>query len=261
MVTNNQEPPISSSINENEVRKFNVLAEEWWDPKGKFKPLHQMNPIRLDYINSQIMLEFDRDLSTPLPFEGLTILDIGCGGGLLTEPMARLGAKVHGIDVAEKNIAIAKEHAIALGLNIVYEEISSEELAKSGVTFDVVLCLEVIEHVNAPQDFLFSCRQLINKNGLFICSTLNRNPKSFLMAILGAEYFLRMLPVGTHDWSKFIKPEELKSMLGNVGFDMVDLKGLVFNPFFTEWSLSARDFDVNYITASILSVPHNSGDL
>ena len=246
---------MSSSINEDEVRKFNVLAEEWWDPKGKFKPLHQMNPIRLDYINSQIMLEFDRDLSGHLPFEGLNILDIGCGGGLLTEPMARLGATVHGIDVAEQNIAVAQEHAQSLDLNIVYENKSSEELAEQGITFDVVLSLEVIEHVNAPQDFLVSCRELVKKDGLFICSTLNRNPKSFIMAILGAEYFLRMLPIGTHDWGKFIKPEELKSMLGNVGLDMIDLKGFVFNPLFSEWSLSDRDFDVNYITTSVLSEP------
>lgn len=256
MVSKKQESTTSGSINDEEVRKFNDLAEEWWDPKGKFKPLHQMNPIRLDYINSQIMLEFDRDLNAPLPFEGLNILDIGCGGGLLTEPMARLGATVHGIDVAEQNILIAKEHAESLDLDIEYKTIAAEELVVEGIKFDVVLCLEVIEHVNDPQEFLFSCRQLMNNDGLLICSTLNRNPKSFLMAILGAEYFLRMLPVGTHDWGKFIKPDELKTMLGNVGLDMVDLKGFVFNPFFSEWSLSDRDFDVNYITTSVISEYH-----
>lgn len=255
MAIKKQEPSLSISINEEEVRKFDALAQEWWDPKGKFKPLHQMNPTRLDYINSQIMLEFDRDLSTPLPFKDLSILDIGCGGGLLTEPMARLGATVHGIDVAERNIMVATEHAKSFDLNIMYEKISSEELAEKGVKFDAVFCLEVIEHVKDPQDFLASCRRLLNRDGLFICSTLNRNAKSFMMAIVGAEYLLRMLPIGTHDWSKFIKPDELKAMLGNVGLDMIDLKGFVFNPLFSEWSLSDRDFDVNYITASKLSEP------
>ncbi len=252
MTTNKQETSVSKSVDESEVRKFNSLAEEWWNPKGKFKPLHQMNPTRLDYINSQIMLEFDRDLAETLPFKGLSILDIGCGGGLLTEPMARLGANVHGIDVAEKNVLVAKEHARNLGLDIKYEKTSSEELAETDVKFDVVLCLEVIEHVHDPQEFLFSCRKLLTDEGMFICSTLNRNAKSFMMAIVGAEYFLRMLPVGTHDWGKFVKPEELKTMLGTAGLDMVDLKGFVYNPFFSEWSISDRDFDVNYITTSVV---------
>lgn len=253
MTIKNQQNHASNSVYDSEVQKFNSLAEDWWNPKGKFKPLHQMNPIRLDYINSQIMLEFDRDLNEPSPFKGLDILDIGCGGGLLTEPMTRLGATVQGIDAAEKNIVVAKEHAHALGLTIEYEQISAEELAERGKQFDVVLCLEVIEHVVDSQIFIFSCRQLLKPNGLFICSTLNRNPKSFMMAIVGAEYFLRMLPIGTHNWSKFIKPEELETMVGHVGLEMIDLKGFVFNPFFSEWSLSDQDFDVNYVTTSVLT--------
>lgn len=244
-------PQMISSIDAAEVAKFQAMAADWWDPHGKFRPLHQMNPCRLDYITRQIAQEFRRDLTGPQPFAGLRILDIGCGGGLLSEPMARLGATVLGADAAERNIPVAQLHAQAQGLEIDYRHTTAEALAEAGAAFDVVLNMEVIEHVADPQAFLNTCRALLAPGGLMICSTLNRNPKSFVMAIVGAEWVMRWLPKGTHDWSKFITPDELFTMIRSAGLDPADRKGMVFNPISQHWSLSDRDLSVNYVTASI----------
>ncbi len=240
-----------TTIDPAEVAKFQAMAEEWWDPAGKFKPLHMLNPCRLDYICSQIAAEFGRDLSAPRPFDGLRLLDIGCGGGLLSEPMARLGAEVVGADAAERNIPVAQLHAEAVGLAIDYRATTAEALAAAGERFDVVLNMEVVEHVPDPLAYLTACHDLMSPGGLMVCSTLNRNPKSFMMAIVGAEWVMRWLPKGTHDWARFITPDELFALLRRAGLDPVDRKGMVFNPLAWTWSLSDRDLSVNYVTTSI----------
>jgi 2-polyprenyl-6-hydroxyphenyl methylase / 3-demethylubiquinone-9 3-methyltransferase len=240
-----------TTIDPTEVAKFEAMAAEWWNPNGKFKPLHMLNPCRLDYITGQIATEFDRDLATPKPFAGLHILDIGCGGGLLSEPMARLGATVVGADAAPRNIPVARLHAEQSGLAIDYRLTTAEDLAAAGEQYDVVLNMEVVEHVADPQAYLTACQQLLKPGGLMICSTLNRNPKSFVMAIIGAEWVMRWLPKGTHDWQKFITPDELYTLIRNAGLDPVDRKGMVFNPVTWSWSLSSRDLSCNYVTASV----------
>ena len=240
-----------STVDPTEVAKFEAMAAEWWDLEGKFKPLHMLNPCRLDYITQQISMEFDRDLSADLPFKGLRILDIGCGGGLLCEPMARLGATVVGADAAAGNIPVAKLHAEQSGLEIDYRHITAEALAGANEQFDVILNMEVVEHVASPPAYLFACQQLLCPGGLHICSTLNRNPKSFLFAIIGAEWVMRWLPKGTHDWNKFITPDELFGLLEEAGLKPVDRKGFVFNKLSWNWSISAQDLSVNYVTASI----------
>ena len=243
----------TNTIDPHEVDKFEAMAAEWWDTDGKFKPLHMLNPTRLDYIVDQIAAEFAREITTDKPFKGLKILDIGCGGGLLSEPMARLGADVVGADAAERNIPVAQIHAQQSGLEIDYRHTSAEKITESGDTFDVILNMEVIEHVADPLGFLTACRQLLKPNGLMICSTINRNPKSYLMAIIGAEHIMRWLPKGTHDWSKFITPDELFDLIKNSGLNPVDRKGFVFNPLKWDWSISNNDLSVNYVTASINS--------
>lgn len=240
-----------STVDNSEVAKFEAMAAEWWDPNGKFKPLHMLNPCRLDYITTQIAGEFGRDLSAQLPFQGLRLLDIGCGGGLLSEPMARLGAEVVGADAAPRNIPVAQVHAEQSGLSIDYRHTTAEALAEAGERFDVVLNMEVVEHVADPLAYLTACQTLLRPGGLHICSTINRNPKSFAVAILGAEYVMRWLPKGTHEWNKFITPEELFALLEKAGLRPVDRKGFVFNPIRWDWSLSARDLSVNYVTASV----------
>ncbi len=242
---------VTSTIDPAEVAKFEAMAAEWWDPNGKFKPLHLMNPCRLDYITNQIAAEFDRDLTGPLPFKGLRILDIGCGGGLLSEPMARLGADVVGADAAPRNIPVAALHAEQAGLEIDYRFTTAEDLAAAAEAFDVVLNMEVVEHVADPQAYLTACQQLLRPGGLMICSTLNRTVQSFAMAIIGAEWVMRWLPKGTHDWAKFIPPEALYALIRGAGLDPVDRKGMVFNPVKWSWSLSARDLSCNYVTTSI----------
>ncbi len=243
--------PAVNTIDPAEVAKFEAMAAEWWNPNGKFKPLHLMNPCRLDYITRQIAAEFGRDLTGRASFAGLRILDIGCGGGLLSEPMARLGAEVVGADAAPRNIPVAQLHAEQSGLTIDYRNITAEALAAAGEQFDVVLNMEVVEHVADPQAYLTACRQLLKPGGLMICSTLNRNPKSFMMAIVGAEWVMRWLPKGTHDWAKFITPDELYALIRGAGLDPVDRKGMVFNPVSWRWALSDRDLSVNYVTASV----------
>lgn len=240
----------TNTVDQGEVAKFEAMAAEWWDPKGKFKPLHMLNPCRLDYITSQIAAEFGRDLTGPSPFAGLRILDIGCGGGLLAEPMARLGADVVGADAAERNIPVAQVHAEQSGLTIDYRHTTAEAMAAAGEQFDAVLNMEVVEHVADPQGYLTACQQLLKPGGIMICSTLNRNPKSYMMAIIGAEHVMRWLPKGTHEWSKFITPDELYDLIRNAGLTPVDRKGFVFNPIAWSWSLSDRDLSVNYVTAS-----------
>ncbi|KPP86462.1 MAG: 3-demethylubiquinone-9 3-O-methyltransferase [Rhodobacteraceae bacterium HLUCCO07] len=243
-----------NTVDPGEVAKFEAMAAEWWDPTGKFKPLHLMNPCRLDYITRQIAGEFDRDLDAPKPFAGLRLLDIGCGGGLLSEPMARLGATVVGADAAARNIPVAQIHAEQSGLHIEYLHTTAEAMAEAGETFDVVLNMEVVEHVADPLAYLTACRQLLKPGGLHVCSTINRNPKSFAMAIVGAEYVMRWLPKGTHEWNKFIKPDELFDLLEQAGLRPVDKKGFVFNPISWRWSISERDLSVNYVTASLRPV-------
>jgi 2-polyprenyl-6-hydroxyphenyl methylase/3-demethylubiquinone-9 3-methyltransferase len=210
-----------------------------------------LNPCRLDYITTQIAAEFDRDLTAPLPFAGLRLLDIGCGGGLLAEPMARLGATVVGADAAARNIPVARLHAEQSGLEIDYRHTTAEDLAAAGEQFDVVLNMEVVEHVADPLAYLTACQKLLKPGGLMICSTLNRNAKSYVMAIIGAEHVMRWLPKGTHDWKKFITPDELYDLIRRAGLDPVDRKGMVFNPVSWSWSLSSRDLSVNYVTASV----------
>lgn len=240
-----------STVDPAEIAKFEAMAAEWWDPSGKFKPLHMLNPCRLDYITAQIAGEFGRDLSAQRPFEGLRLLDIGCGGGLLSEPMARLGAEVMGADAAERNIPVARVHAEQSGLAIDYRVTTAEAMAASGERFDIVLNMEVVEHVADPLSYLTACHDLLKPGGLHICSTINRNPKSFAMAIVGAEYVMQWLPKGTHEWSKFITPDELYELLRRAGLDPVDRKGFVFNPLGWSWSLSDRDLSVNFVTASL----------
>lgn len=241
----------TDSVDPAEIAKFEAMAAEWWDPAGKFKPLHMLNPCRLDYVIAQVAAEFGRDPKAPLPFAGLRLLDIGCGGGLLSEPMARLGASVVGADAAARNIPVAALHAAQSGLAIDYRHTTAEALAEAGERFDVVLNMEVVEHVPDPAAYLAACQALLRPGGLMICSTLNRNPKSFAMAIIGAEHVMRWLPKGTHDWRKFLTPDELYDLLRGAGLEPVDRKGFVFNPLGWSWRISDRDLSVNYVTASI----------
>ena len=241
----------TTTVDPSEIAKFEAMAAEWWDLNGKFKPLHMLNPCRLDYITSQIAAEFDCDLDDPAPFKGLRILDIGCGGGLLSEPMARLGAEVVGADAAGRNIPVAQVHAVQSGLTIDYRHTTAEAMADAGEQFDVILNMEVVEHVADPQTYITACQRLLKPGGLMVCSTINRNPKSFMMAIIGAEHIMRWLPKGTHEWRKFITPDELFELIANAGLSPVDRKGFVFNPISWGWSLSDRDLSVNYVTASV----------
>jgi 2-polyprenyl-6-hydroxyphenyl methylase/3-demethylubiquinone-9 3-methyltransferase len=242
--------PTNQSIDLKEIKKFEEMASEWWDSQGKFKPLHHMNPCRLDYIISQIEIEFNRSTIDKNAFNGINILDIGCGGGLLSEPMARLGANVTGIDAAAKNIPIAQIHAKQSGLDINYKLATAESLLAEQIQFDVILNMEVIEHVKNPKEYVNTCSKLLKPNGLMICSTINRTSKSFFLAILGAEYVLRWLPKGTHQWNKFIKPNELYDIISSAGLELVDKRGFVLNPIAWEWQTSDRDLSVNYVTTS-----------
>lgn len=244
-------PDPQTTVDPAEVAKFEAMSAEWWDPTGKFKPLHMMNPVRLDYITRAIAGHFGRDLAHDAPFEGLRLLDIGCGGGLLSEPMARLGAAVIGADAAERNIPVAKIHAEQSGLEIDYRFTTAEALAAAGEQFDVVLNMEVVEHVASPIDYLTACRELLKPGGLMVASTINRNPKSYMMAIFGAERVMRWLPVGTHEWHKFVTPRELEDLITRAGLTLTDTSGFVFNPISWSWSISDKDFSVNYVTSSV----------
>jgi 2-polyprenyl-6-hydroxyphenyl methylase/3-demethylubiquinone-9 3-methyltransferase len=240
-----------SSIDPAEVAKFQAMAREWWDPNGKFKPLHMLNPTRLDYVTGQIAAQFGRDLSTPLPFGGLTVLDIGCGGGLMAEPMARLGARVTGADAAAGNIVVASLHAQQQDLTIDYRATTAEALVAEGHGYDVVMALEIVEHVADPASFVATCRDLVKPGGMLIQSTLNRTARSFAAAIVGAEWVMRWLPKGTHDWHRFITPDELAQMTAASGLEVLDRCGMVFNPLAWRWSLSHRDLSVNYALTAL----------
>lgn len=243
-------PGDAGHVDAAEVAKFAAMAEEWWDPRGKFRPLHLMNPTRLDYVAAQIAAEFDRDRAAPAPFAGLRILDVGCGGGLVAEPMARLGAEVTGIDAAAAARPVAALHAARAGLAIDYRTASAEDLVAAGETFDAVLALEIVEHVPDRAAFLRACAGLARPGGLVILSTLNRTAKSYAAAILGAERVLRWLPPGTHDWARFPTPQELAAHAEAAGLSVVDRKGMVFDPLGWSFALSATDLSVNYFLAA-----------
>jgi len=234
-----------STVNKDEIEKFSKLADEWWDINGKFKPLHMFNPIRIEYILDITTTHFKIDKSKKFPLKNLKILDIGCGGGLISEPMTRLGANMTAIDASSKNISIAKMHAKKNNLDITYLNNAPESLDLQK-KFDVILNLEIIEHVENLDLYLKSCSKLLKPNGIMFTATLNRTLTSYIKAIVGAEYILRWLPIGTHDWNKFIKPEELESKITKLNFSIIDLTGLSFNPFFQEWKKST-DSSVNYI--------------
>ena len=233
-----------SSVNKKEIEKFSNMADEWWDPHGKFKPLHKFNPIRIKYIKENIIEQF-KIKNKAKPLSGINILDIGCGGGLLSEPMCRLGANITGIDASIKNIKIAKLHAKKNGLKINYI-CSSPEKLKIAKKFDVILNMEIVEHVEDISFFLKSCSKLLKKNGLMFVATINKTLKSYVFAIVGAEYVLRWLPIGTHEWEKFVKPEELKEILTKNNLSLKKFDGMHFNIIKDEWSIT-NDLSVNYI--------------
>ena len=237
-----------SSVNKKEIEKFSKMADEWWDPSGKFKPLHKFNPIRIQYIKENIIGNFKLK-NKKKPLDKINILDIGCGGGLLSEPMTRLGANVTGIDASSKNINIAKHHAKKNNLKINYI-CSSPEKLKIKKKFDVILNMEIVEHVEDIDFFLKSCSKLLKKNGLMFVATINKTLKSYIFAIVGAEYVLRWLPIGTHEWEKFVKPEDLKKILMKYDLSLNKLEGMNFNIIKDEWSVSG-DLSVNYIAKFI----------
>ena len=237
-----------NTINKKEIEKFSKIAEEWWDPTGKFKPLHKFNPVRISYIKNNIVSTFHLKKDEKI-LKGIKILDIGCGGGLLSEPMARLGAEVVGIDASNQNINIAKLHAKKSNLKIKYFCTSPENF-KTDMKFDVILNMEIIEHVDNVDLFLKSCSKLLKKNGLMFVATLNKTLKSYLFAIVGAEYILRWLPIGTHEWEKFIKPEDLINVSRKCNLTLEDLSGVKFNLISNEWNIST-DKSVNYIAKFI----------
>ncbi|WP_455479657.1 bifunctional 2-polyprenyl-6-hydroxyphenol methylase/3-demethylubiquinol 3-O-methyltransferase UbiG [Bartonella sp. B23] len=235
-----------TTIDQNEIDHFSRIAEEWWNPQGKFHSLHQFNPTRLAYIREKICSEFNRDPVSLMPFENLRILDIGCGGGLLCEPMARLGATVVGADAAQTNIEVAKIHAAQNGLSIDYRATTAEALANKGEQFDIILNMEVVEHVADVNLFIAATAKMLKPQGLMFVSTLNRTWKAWGLAIIGAEYILRWLPKGTHNYKKFLKPQELKNFLSKNALTVVDEIGITYNPLNDSWNRS-RDMDVNYL--------------
>lgn len=234
------------SIDPAEIAKFDRLAATWWDPNGPMRPLHRLNPTRLAYVRDRICGHFGRDPQARRPMAALAVLDIGCGGGLLAEPLARLGANVTGLDAAAENIRVAKAHASEAGLRIDYREATAEALAEDGRSFDVVLALEVVEHVSDVPGFVATAAGLVKPGGTLILSTLNRTPRAFLEAIVGAEYVLRWLPRGTHDWRRFLRPAELARLVRAQGLAVADIAGMSFNPLRGEWRLG-DDTAVNYL--------------
>ncbi len=236
-----------TTVDPEEIARFSAIAAEWWDPRGKFRPLHKFNPVRLGYIRDAVCARFGRDPRAARPLEGLRIVDVGCGGGLLSEPLARMGATVVGIDAAERNVKTAAAHAAETGVDVDYRATTAEDLAASGETFDVVLALEVVEHVADVELFLEALAVLVRPGGMLFLATLNRTPKSFVFAIVGAEYVLRWLPRGTHDWRKFIRPSELAAGVRRTGLDVGDITGVTYNPVSDRFALAPRDLDVNYM--------------
>ena len=238
-----------TTINKEEIQKFSNLADEWWDVNGKFKPLHMFNPVRIEYILEEISKHFKIKREKKLFLENLNILDIGCGGGLISEPMARLGANVTGIDASAKNIKVASLHSKKSNLKIKYINASPEKMGEKE-KFDIILNLEIVEHVDNIDLYIQSCKNLLKKNGLMFTATINRTLVSYVKAIIGAEYILRWLPIGTHDWNKFVKPEELQKKLDEKNFSTSDIKGLEFNPILQKWKKS-NNLSVNYIISSV----------
>jgi 2-polyprenyl-6-hydroxyphenyl methylase/3-demethylubiquinone-9 3-methyltransferase len=236
----------TSTIDQAEVARFSALADEWWDPRGKMAVLHKFNPVRLAYIRDAACKQFGRDAKHLDSLKDLRILDIGCGGGVLSEPLARLGASVVGADPVEKNVAAARLHAEQSGLAIDYRATTAEALADAGERFDIVLAMEVVEHVADVKLFVARCAEMVKPGGLMIAATLNRTMKSFALAIVGAEYVLRWLPRGTHSWDKFVTPDELQIAMERAGLRTTDERGVIYNLFADRWELS-RDMDVNYM--------------
>jgi 2-polyprenyl-6-hydroxyphenyl methylase / 3-demethylubiquinone-9 3-methyltransferase len=237
------------TVDRQEVDKFDRLAAEWWDPDGPLKPLHRLNPVRLAYIRDHVAARFDRDSTAPKLFAGLRILDLGCGAGLLTEPLARLGAEVVGADPAEANIAVARLHAAGAGLAIDYRAATAEALAESGETFDVILAMEVVEHVADLPAFLTASAAMLRPGGLMLLATINRTARAFALAIVAAEYVLGWLPRGTHSYDKLVRPEELERALAVAGLGVIDRTGVVYNPLADRWQRSG-DLSVNYMVAA-----------
>jgi 2-polyprenyl-6-hydroxyphenyl methylase / 3-demethylubiquinone-9 3-methyltransferase len=235
-----------STIDQSEVDRFSAMAAEWWSPTGKFKPLHKFNPVRLTYIRDKAAENFGLDPKSPKPLEGLRVLDIGCGGGLLSEPVARMGATVVGADPSEKNIGIASTHAKASGVTVDYRPVTAEQLAEAGETFDIVLNMEVVEHVADVEFFMSTCARMVRPGGMMFVATINRTMKAAALAIFAAENILRWLPRGTHQYEKLVRPEELEAPMTASGLEIIDRTGVFFNPLANQWNLS-KDMDVNYM--------------
>ena len=239
--------PTDGTVDPAEIERFSRIADEWWDPTGKFAPLHRLNPVRIAYIRDRVAAHWQRDALNGEPLKGLSLLDIGCGGGLLSEPMTRLGASVTGVDASARNIATASVHAARQDLSIDYRQGTAETLAESGAQFDVVLALEIVEHVADVDLFLRSCGRMVKPGGLLFLSTLNRTAKAWALAIAGAEYVLGWLPRGTHDWKKFLKRSEVARGLRAGGIEPQEIVGVVYAPLSRKWSLNNNDLDVNYM--------------
>jgi len=238
--------PATGTVDQDEVDRFSALAQEWWNPTGKFKPLHKFNPVRLTYIKEEVCRHFGRDPKAADAFKGLRFLDIGCGGGLLSEPMARLGAEVVGADPSPTNIEVAKIHMAQSSLEIDYRAETAESLAEAGETFDVILNMEVVEHVSDVPMFLTTTANMVRPGGLMFIATINRTLKAYALAIVGAEYVLRWLPKGTHSYEKLVRPEEIEAPFRDAGLSIIDRSGVFFNPITDSWNKS-RDMDVNYM--------------
>ena len=235
-----------STVDQSEVDRFSAMAAEWWSPTGKFRPLHKFNPVRLTYIRDHAAENFSRDPKAPRPLEGLRVLDIGCGGGLLSEPVARMGASVVGADPSEKNIGIASTHARASGVTVDYRAVTAEQLAEAGETFDIVLNMEVVEHVADVEFFLSTCARMVRPGGLMFVATINRTLKAAALAIFAAENVLRWLPRGTHQYEKLVRPDEIGKPLSEAGMNVIARTGVFFSPMQNQWNLS-KDMDVNYM--------------
>jgi len=244
-------PNHASTADAQEIANFTRMAEQWWDPRGKFRPLHQINPLRTQFVVENAARHFGFDGGAEKPLSGLDIIDVGCGGGILSEQMAALGANVTAIDAGAKNIEIAKIHAKKSGLDINYQNILPEDMALEGKRFDIVLNMEIIEHVSDTEAFMAASTKLLKDNGVMVLSTLNRTIKSFLLAKIGAEYILRWLPVGTHNWDKFLKPSELARLIRPHGLEFTEIEGVIYNPLNDSWSVSKTDLDVNYMAFAV----------
>lgn len=247
-----------TTVDIDEVERFSALAAEWWNPNGKFRPLHKFNPVRLAYIRDQVAAHFGRDPHAAKPLDGLRILDIGCGGGLLCEPMARLGAEVVGVDASQTNIEVARLHAAESRVSIDYRAGTAEELADAGETFDVILNMEVVEHVADVGFFIDKCAQMVRPGGIMFVATINRTLKALGLAIFGAEYVLRWLPRGTHEYSKLVRPDELEKALNAADMHIIDRTGVSYNPMADRWQRS-RDLDVNYMVLAQKSAIDGAG--